>query len=135
MKKKRVRSDNGGFVLPSVIILILLLLMFGFGRLASYRYQSISRMELQKKAQDKMALESGMSYLMMALTNYPASINSETNRWVINNELSYIVSGDGHRFEISAYRRGTTETARAELIVYDTTNPSNNIVTGMLRVR
>lgn len=136
MKNKMTHARNNGFVLPAVVMLMMLLLMFGVGRLAAYRYQAASRIESQKKTQDKMALESGISYLMSVLKTNSGFTNSETNRW-INSELAYSVVGDGHRFEVSVYRQNTTETARAELVVYDTansTNPINRVVTGMLRI-
>ena len=126
-------DPRGGFVLPAVIILILVMLMLGFARLSSYRFQAERRIDVQNKTTEMLAVKSGISYLMHGLKT-SSTFTGGTNRIPLTNALSFSVAGDGHRFESIVYYKITNEVIRADLTVQDTGQYTNVIVNGLVRL-
>ena len=133
--------SRSGFVLPAVILLLLVLLLFGFGRLAAYRFQAESRIARQRQTQDKLAVYSGRTWLMLNLREDPRWMGSETNWITLTNDTAFAVCGDGHRFEVRVRAKRieeqimtTNEVLRADLTVQDTGHYTNVIVNGLVKL-
>lgn len=125
--------SRSGFVLPAVIILLLVVLLIGFGRLAAYRFQAERRIDLQKTAQEMLTAYSGIAWLMLNLKQNPGWTGSATNWISLTNDAAFCVCGDGHRFEVRV-KRSTNEVVCADLAVPDTGRYTNVIVNGMVRL-
>ena len=128
MKTRPNNEAQSGFVLPAVVIIMLLLVLFGFGRMAAFRYQSERRIDLQRQTEARMAARSGISYLLLRLTN--STYVGPDTVWVTDT-VGFRTQGDGHRFEVVTVRKvagATSDVARADLTIYDTGNPTSNLV-------
>jgi len=131
-----------GFVLPAVIILMLVVLLIGFGRLAAYRFQAERQIDRQKQTQEKLTYYSGITWLMLNLKKDSQWTGSETNWITMTSDTDFTVCGDGHRFEVRVRAKrfkelitATNEVLRADLTIPDTVRYTNVIVNGLVKLK
>jgi len=129
--RRPTACPQSGFVLPAVVLLMLVMLLVGLGRLAAYRFQLERSIDLKRQTGNQLAVNSGIAWLRMNLYLDPQWTGSVTNWIVLTNDLAFAVAGDGHRFEARA-RRAETEVLHADLIVPDTTNTLHVVVRGLI---
>jgi hypothetical protein len=72
-------KNRSGYVLPAVLIVALIALLFGFGRLLLFRYQCEIRFDRQREIDRKLAVRSALRWLE---NQYPPPLPSITNEFV-----------------------------------------------------
>ncbi len=63
LSKKRKRTSQGGYILPLVLIAALIGVLFGFGRLMMFRFQTQIRLDRQFEIDRILATRSGLNWL------------------------------------------------------------------------